>query len=136
MIEKWKRRNLTLRGRVAISKSLLLSQFVYLLTILPTPSAEGSRLSSTTTSLVTPKGSGLESMYTRKSLGGLGFIRITTFVHGLKCAWMKRYMCGEKDHWVHILDMRFGVTEESRGKVTPMGTNNSWKWLALNSDAQ
>ena len=34
MIEKWKRRNLTLSGRVAIAKSLLLSQFVYLLTVL------------------------------------------------------------------------------------------------------
>ena len=36
LIEKWKRRNLTLNGRVAIAKAILLSQFVYLLTIMYT----------------------------------------------------------------------------------------------------
>jgi hypothetical protein len=39
----------------------------------------------------------------------------------MKCDWMKRYICGEKDHWAHMLDMRFRVTEESRAKVTLMG---------------
>ena len=58
---------------------------------------------------------GEDYIYTRKSLGGLGFINI------LKCAWMNRYICGAKDHWADLHDRRFGVTQESRANVTLMG---------------
>ena len=40
LIEKWKRRKLTVSGRVGITKCLLLSNFVYLLTILDTTSTK------------------------------------------------------------------------------------------------
>ena len=60
-------------------------------------------------------------IYSRKSERGLGFIRISTYVQGLKCAWMKRYISGANDHWAHMLDIRFGVTDEQRAKITLMG---------------
>ena len=60
-------------------------------------------------------------MYTRKTEGGLGFIRISAYVQRLKSTWMKRYICGAKDRWAHMLDLRFGVTKEHRAKVTLMG---------------
>ena len=34
---------------------------------------------------------------TRKSLVGQGFINILNFLKGLKCTWIKRYICGAKD---------------------------------------
>ena len=97
------RRNLTLRGRVAIAKCLLLSQFVYLLTVLDaTTSSICQRIQILLNNYILGDTKrhwlGEDYMYTRKSLGGLGFIKITTFVQGLKCAWMKRYICGEKYH--------------------------------------
>ena len=101
MIEKWKRSNLTLRGRVAIA------QFVYLLTVLDaTTSSFCQRIQTLLNNNILGDTKrqwlGEEYMYTRKSLGGLGFIKMTTFVQGLKCAWMKTYICGEKDHWAHM----------------------------------
>ena len=40
LIEKWEKRNLPLNGRVAIAKAFLLSQCVYLLTMLNTNTSD------------------------------------------------------------------------------------------------
>ena len=34
---------------------------------------------------------------------------------------MEKYISGAKDHWADLLDQRFGVTQESRAKVSLMG---------------
>jgi hypothetical protein len=62
-------------------------------------------------------------IYTKKSLGGLGFINndLNNCVRGLRCVWRKRYICGAKEHWADLLDVRFGVTQDSRAKVTLIG---------------
>ena len=126
LIVKWKKRNLTVSGRVAIAKAILLSQFVYLLTILDTTTSSiCDRIQTLLNNFILGdtkrKWMSEDYIYTRKSQGGLGFIRLSTFVQGLKCAWMKRYICGANDHWAHMLDIRFGVTDEHRAKITLMG---------------
>ena len=45
--------------------------------------------------------------------------------HGHACSlhcqtWSCLYICGAKDQWADLLDQRFGVTQESRAKVSLM----------------
>ena len=80
LIEKWKRRNLT-NGRVAIAKTILFSQFVYLLTVLDTnTSAICNQVQKILNKFILADTNihwmCEEYIYTRKSLGGLGFINI------------------------------------------------------------
>ena len=89
LIEQWKRRNLTLNGRVAIAKSILLSQFVYLLTILDTNTTsicnqEQKLLNKYILGDTNRHRMGEDYIYTKKSQGGLRFININNFVRGLK----------------------------------------------------
>ena len=89
LIEKW---NLTLNGKVAIAKEILLSPFVYLLTVIDTnTSAICNQVQKIMNKFILGETNrlwmGEEYIYTRKSLGGLGFLNILNFVRGLKYAW-------------------------------------------------
>ena len=76
LIEKWKRRNLTLNGRVAIAKAILLLQFVYLLTTLNTnTTAICNQVQKLLNKYILGETNrhwmGEVYIYTKKSLGGL-----------------------------------------------------------------
>ena len=123
LIEKWKRRRLTVSGRIGITKCILLSDFVYLLTILDTNITRiCDRLQKILDDFI--KGdtkrqrTSTNYLYTEKSAGGLGFIKIEHFVKGLRAAWMKRYVLGTKDAWTEQLDQRFNIQE--RETITMM----------------
>ena len=124
LIAKWKRRKLTVSGRICITKCLLLSNFVYLLTILDTTSTKiCEKLQTLLDDFIrgdTRKHwASANYLHSDKAAGGLGFFDIGSFVKGLKLTWMKRYILGTKDAWTDILDHRFNITD--RETVTMMG---------------
>merc|ERR1711940_205788 len=124
LMEKWKRRKLTVSGRVSITKCLLLSNFVYLLTILDTSSTKicedlQTLLDDFIRGDTKKPWASANYLHSDKASGGLGFFNIATFVKGLRLTWMKRYILGTKDTWSTILDHRFNIT--NRETVTMMG---------------
>ena len=92
----WKARNLTLYGKVLISKSLLLSQLVYKLSILPKPSAEFLKDVNTVVSkfIWNDKPARISKNILKQPLekGGLKFVDIEDQHRGLKIAWVKRIL--------------------------------------------
>ena len=124
LMEKWKRRKLTVSGRVSITKCLLLSNFVYLLTILDTSSTKicedlQTLLDDFIRGDTKKPWASANYLHSDKPSGGLGFFNIATFVKGLKLTWMKRYILGTKDTWSTILDHRFNIMD--RETVTMIG---------------
>ena len=115
LIEKWKRRRLTVSGRIGITKCILLSNFVYLLTILDTNiSGMCERLQTVLDAFI--KGD------TKRKWASANYLytdKIEHFVKGLKAAWMRRYIQGTKDAWTEQLYQRFNV--QNRETVTMMG---------------
>jgi hypothetical protein len=111
---------------VNITKCLLLSKFVYLLTILNTDTAGlCTRLQKLLNNFILGetrrKWASADCIYTPKHQGGLGFIRMDSYVKPIKTTWMKRYIDGTDDAWANQLDQRFGVEQNSREIVTMMG---------------
>ena len=100
IVGNWSRFRLTLPGRIAIAKSLLLSQVTYPGTVLdPSPEQllEINRIMEdfVTYKVVISK----ERIYAPVSKGGLGMINIESFLAAQKCAWICRCVSKINDVW-------------------------------------
>jgi hypothetical protein len=100
IVGNWSRFRLTLPGRIAIAKSLLLSQVTYPGTVLdPSPQqlVEINRIIEdfVTYKVVISK----ERIYAPVSKGGLGMINIESFLAAQKCAWIRRCVSKINDVW-------------------------------------
>lgn len=99
----WSQRDLTPIGKITLVKSFGISQLVYLFQILPNPPDKfikdvescifnfiwnGKRDKIKRTTLIAPI-----------SEGGLNVTHISTFIHSLKCAWVRRYLDDTKGSW-------------------------------------
>ena len=119
LILKWERRNLTTSGRVAISKAILLSQFMYFLQVLDVDSTDiCDRIEKTLHSFIKGKTKrnwiSAEMINTPRSKGGLGLFNIKKFTMSLKAAFIMRYVRGTDDHWCDKVDLSLGTTKENR----------------------
>jgi hypothetical protein len=100
IVGNWSRFRLSLPGRIAIAKSLLLSQVTFPGTILD-PSREqlatinGIIEDFVTYGIVIAK----ERIYAPAKKGGLGLINIENFLAAQKCAWVKRCFNKINDAW-------------------------------------
>jgi len=96
----WSRFRLSLPGRIAIAKSLLLSQLAYPGAILKLTAGQLVQINSLIENFVTY---GIviarNRIYASAQDGGLGMIDVENFLHAQKCVWIRRCFFRIKDPW-------------------------------------
>jgi hypothetical protein len=104
LIGMWGRYNLSLTGRIAISKTMLVSQIGYIGCIITPTALQIATMQSLINDYVT---SGIvvaeERLYTRPCEGGLGLINLETYLAALQCSWIKRCYNRINDSWRWML---------------------------------
>jgi hypothetical protein len=97
----WSGFKLSLHGRIAVSKTFLISQCTYFGEIL-TPSAAQLKLMQEITNNYVLRGVpwSKDKLYNKPEEGGLGLIHIGNLLDGLKCSWFARIRKnGVNDNW-------------------------------------
>ncbi len=100
IVGNWSRFRLTLPGRIAIVKSLLLSQVTFPGTILDPTAVQLADMNGiiegfVTHNIVIAK----DRIYTPVKKGGIGLINIESFLAAQKCAWIRRCFSNINDAW-------------------------------------
>ena len=128
IIAKWKPYHLSLKGRLTIAKTKLISQVTYISTVL-TPNAT---ITNEMQTMINNYIMGISSnsknwinkdlIYTHTSKGGFGMVRLEDFMRAIKISWIKRY-CIDKidDHWADIIDNYFHLLPDSRKTLLKFG---------------
>ena len=106
-IVQWRRRNLTLIGKITVVKSLLVSKLVHVLSALPDPCTDTiKKLNSILFSFIWNNGadkikrSVIVQSYEQ---GGLKMVDIQSFLSSLKTSWLKRLYWADHDVvWANI----------------------------------
>ncbi len=100
LIGMWGIYNLSLGGKIAIAKTMLISQIGYIGCIV-TPTAEQvTVLQNIIDSYVTNGNVVAEDrLYTKPNAGGLGLIKLSTYITALQCSWVKRCSIKINDSW-------------------------------------
>ncbi len=100
LIGLWGGYNLSLTGRIAISKTMLVSQIGYIGCIITPSNAQLKTLQELIDSYVT-QGTVIakDRLYTKPRDGGLGLINLSAYVTALQCSWVKRCTVRINDVW-------------------------------------
>ena len=128
LIRKWKPYHLSLRGRITIAKTKLVSQIIYISTVLTPTISTIAEIQTLINNFVM----GIEShnknwinkdiIYARTSQGGFGMIRLESFIKAIKVSWIKRYSIDKiDDNWADIIDTFFGITPDTRHTIHNFG---------------
>ena len=140
LILKWRRYNLSILGRITVTKSVLLAQYTYFAAVLDMKESDIKRLQNTLdnfilyNSYLSPNTKMRrwirdDILYSPKHAGGLAAIRIDDFILSLKTSWIHRYASKlYDDHWCDKLDTLLGLTRFDREKFLRWGSN---KWAHL-----
>ena len=126
IISNWKARKLPINGRIIISKSLIVSQFNYVASILTPPTAMLSKMQALINNFI--RGGDHhwisdDKLYAPIKSGGLNCIELDSFFKGLKTNWIKRYIFhGYDDFWTDILDEVLGVNINTRKNILLYGS--------------
>lgn len=106
-LNSWKRRKLTLLGRINIVKTLGLSKLIYNASVLPVPKAFCELVNKITFGFIwdnkTPKIK-KSTIIGDKGNGGLNMIDFTLMNKALKCIWVKRFNLKSNAAWRIIPD--------------------------------
>ena len=138
-IGTWIRYGLTFQGRITVAKSLLLSQYTYIATILDSNDKKiTDKIQSQINLFVYQNKLGTkenpnfkkwvpEDIYHGgKPIGGFRMIKIADFFQSLRLSWIRRYAIGHgqplDDHWCDILDMILDVTPQERLSILNRGS--------------
>ena len=126
LILRWERRNLTTSGRVAISKAILLSQFIYFLQVLDVDKTDiCEKIEKTLHNFIKGKTKrnwiSADMINTPKSKGGLGLFNIRKFTMSLKAAFILRYVRGTEDHWCDRIDQALELDRDNRKEILSWG---------------
>ena len=134
----WVRYGLTLKGRKTVVKSILLSQYTYVATIL---NSNDKKLTDKVQAQIdlfvyhNKAGGEDNSSFQRwmhediylggKPVGGFKMINIADFFKSLRLSWIRRYAFGNEkpldDHWCDILDMILDVEPQERMSIINRG---------------
>jgi hypothetical protein len=100
IVGNWSRFRLSLPGRIAIAKSLLLSQVTFPGTVLDPSAEQLSTINNIIEDFVT-KGIVISKnrIYAHPKRGGLGLLNIENFLAAQKCAWIRRCFFKINDAW-------------------------------------
>ena len=127
-IRKWKSYHLSLRGRITIAKTKLISQVTYISTILTPPESIITELQTMINNFVMGIDSKTKNwiqkdlIYTHTTQGGFGMIRLEQFMRSIKVSWIKRYSIDRiDDNWADIIDNFFHLTPDTRHHIHRFG---------------
>ncbi len=100
LIGSWSWFNLSLPGRIAISKTMLVSQIGYIGCII-TPTDEQLKVlqSLIDTYVKSSTVIAADRLYLKPAEGGLGLINLTSYIAALQCSWIKRCSLVINDPW-------------------------------------
>ena len=134
IINRWKSYHLSLQGRITIAKVMLIPQYTYIGSVLDTleqnhyekiqAQINAYIIHNDTLQTKDTRHNWISSsvLYSPKNKGGLGMIRITDFLDSLKISWIRRYTIQQiNDHWCDILDIRLGLTPDTRKNLLNWG---------------
>ena len=100
MLEKWKKRELTLFGKVQVIKSLALASLIYTASCCVIPTGFIEKVNKVLFSFIWGKVERIKrnSLIGQKDVGGIGMIDIKSQFEALKAAWVPRILMGENTH--------------------------------------
>ncbi len=100
LIGSWSRYNVSLPGRISIAKTMLLSQIGYIGCFL-TPTNEQLAEMQTLIDGFVKKNLVIaaERLYLKPAEGGIGLIRLSSYISALQCSWLKRCSVTINDPW-------------------------------------
>ena len=114
LIGCWTRFNLSLKGRIAISKTMLISQVTYLGPVLTPENAIINEIQTCIDNFVI-RGMPVaaDRKYIKPQNGGLGLIKIADLFDSMKCSWFKRILQDViNDNW------RLSILKNCYGNIT------------------
>ena len=128
IITKWRPYHLSLRGRLTIAKTKLLSQVTYISTVLTPDITIINEMQTMINNFIMGIKDGSknwinkELIYTHTSKGGFGMIRLEDFMQAIKVSWIKRYCIDQiNDHWADMIDKYFQLTPDLRKTLLKFG---------------
>ena len=128
LIRKWKPYHLSLRGRITIAKTKLISQIIYISTVLTPKAATMIEIQTLINNFVMGIESGnkhwinKDIIYTHTAKGGFGMIRLESFILAIKVSWIKRYSIDKiDDNWADMIDTFFQITPDTRHTIHDFG---------------
>ena len=128
LIDKWKCYRLTIPGREIITKSILLSQYTYIGSMLDMTDSQLGKiqnqlnqfvLENTDSSEGNDKNNWIKAdlLYAPADKGGRNLINVRHYFKGLKLSWLRRYaILKYDDHWCDLLDQKLGITSFDQRK--------------------
>ena len=128
LIRKWKPYHLSLRGRLTIAKTKLISQITYISTVLTPSQSSVTELQTMINNFVmgidtkSKNWINKDTMYTPIAQGGLGMIRLDDFIKAIKVSWIKRYSIDKiNDNWADIIDDFLQLSPDTRHNIHKYG---------------
>ena len=116
IISVWQQRKITLFGKISVIQSLLVSQLIYMFSVLPSPSREflGAIEKTLVDYLWSNKKHHLskETIKFSKEQGGLGMIDIFKKDISIKCAWVKRLLSQDNASWKKLVEFFIPESEK------------------------
>ena len=128
LINKWKCYGLTIPGREVITKSILLSQYTYVGSMLDMTESQLTKVQTQLNQFVLENsdssGTGDKKNWMKEDLlygktkqGGRNLINVRNYFKGLKLSWLRRYaILKYDDHWCDLLDQTLGITSYDQRK--------------------
>ena len=104
-LNNWKRRKLTLLGKINIIKSLGISKLIFTASVLPTPEKFCEQVNKITFNFIWDSKKAKIKKNTiigERENGGLGMIDFSLMNKALKCIWIKRFSLNENSAWTVI----------------------------------
>jgi hypothetical protein len=130
LIRFWERFHLSICGKIAIYKSLLLSQVTYFASILVPPDHVVERSNNAMETFVAGGlNIGKSKLYMPINEGGVGMLDLRDFITALQCSWIKRCHGYIIDNW------RAQMTTIGNGSITNI-VNDSHSRLVLGTVLQ
>jgi len=100
LIGSWNRYNLSLPGRISIAKTMLLSQIGYIGCFITPTENQLEIMQNLIDGFVTQRMViAAERLYVKPTEGGLGLIRLSSYIAALQCSWLKRCSVNINDPW-------------------------------------
>ena len=128
LIHKWKCYGLKIPGREVITKSILLSQYTYIGSMLDMTDFQLTKvqtqlnqfvLENTDSSGTGDKKNWIKSdlLYGKASQGGRNLINVRNYFKGLKLSWLRRYaILKYDDNWCDLIDQTLGINSYDQRK--------------------
>ena len=114
LIAMWRKYNFSTIGNLIISKTFLVSQLSYMLSVLECPPELLSKMQKSIDNFILKSANpwiAKDGLYADPSKGGLGAINLSDFSHSLKTSWAKRAI-NSQGLWAQIL--RKKVTDNNK----------------------